>query len=82
MTTEDLDGEATESFGFKLSTALRLRLGQEAALHKRTVGREVVLRLIKSFELSPDEHSQAARLAALEKLVADLETRVKSLEAV
>ena len=91
MVSEDLDGEATETFSFRMSKALRERLGLEAAGHRRTVGREIVLRLIASFEnaasADTDEiQASPVAMAALEKAVAveanlnDLAARVAILE--
>ena len=85
MVNEELDREVTETFSFRMSKALRERLRTAAANHRRTVGREIVLRLIASFEMdepNDDEDVVASSVAkeALAKAIA-AEARIESLEA-
>ena len=91
MVSDELDGEATETFSFRMSKALRERLGVEAGNKRRTVGREIVLRLIASFEGSMIEDgsqvvASSVAKAALEKAdvnakkIRELEARIARLE--
>lgn len=91
MVNDELDGEATETFSFRMSKALRERLELAAGNRRRTVGREIVLRLIASFEdgATEDEAEVVASpiaKAALEKAnsneerLAALEARIAKLE--
>ena len=84
MINEKLDGAMTETFSFRMSKALRERLRTAAGNRRRTVGREIVLRLIASFEMdvtNDDEEVVASSVAkeALAKAIA-AEARIESLE--
>ena len=96
MVNDPLDGEATETFSFRMSKALREQLREAAARNRRTVGREIVTRLIDSFgetsssdadKMSPGEipaSPVALRAKAvtieLAQAVRDLERRLSALE--
>jgi len=85
MVNDELDGEATETFSFRMSKALRHHLGVAAGNQRRTVGREIVLRLIASFHegaVEDDVHVVASSVAkaALEKANAN-EAKLDALEA-
>ena len=60
MVNADLAEVATETFSFRMSKALRDRLGAAARKRGRTVGREIVLRLIASFDgdLADDDQDE------------------------
>lgn len=80
-----LDGEATETFSFRMSKALRERLGVAAGNQRRTVGREIVLRLVASFEGNAVEDgsyvvASSVAKAALEKANAN-EAKLAAIEA-
>ena len=91
MLNDELDSEATETFSFRMSKNLRERLRLTASNERRTVGREIVLRLIASFEgnaVENNTHVVASTVAkdALKKAkanelkIAELEERIARLE--
>jgi hypothetical protein len=91
MVSDQLDGDATETFSFRMSKGLRHQLRVAAANQRRTVGREIVLRLIASFEDAAveDPSDVVASSVAKEALskatmsetkIAELEKRVSRLE--
>lgn len=91
MIMDELDGEATETFSFRMSKSLREKLRAEAGTYRRTLGREVVLRLIKSFEGDLTEDDAPIRASPTADLalaianangakIAALEARVATLE--
>lgn len=74
---DDLDGEPTETFSFKMSKALRARLGGIAGAKRITVGQEVLRRVLLSFAEASTEDVKAE---ALETRVAALEARIAKVE--
>ena len=91
MVNNELDSGATETFSFRMSMGLRDRLRIAAGNQRRTVGREIVLRLIASFEGGAVEDSSQVVASAVAKealkkanaseaKIAELEERVARLE--
>ena len=96
LVNDTLDGEATETFSFRMSKALRNRLREAANLHRRTLGREIVTRLIDSLGETPSGDADKMSLGeipaspvalraeaatiALTRDVKELERRLAALE--